>query len=370
MADSNPGVVAAPILQIPIGARAVSMGAAFTAVADDMTGMEYNPAGLALLKAYEANFQYNRGLSDQNVEYLGFGGPLPFAGLTGNGYATMGGSMLFAQNGTIQVNTTNPDGSLASSQSLNAGNDFVFTAGYAERVWDVEIRAPQNYTFHLEHFLGGSGRIIHSSLVEQYSATAYATNFGYLVRCPEQSWRAGISILNLGTKMTFISDGDKLPLTMRLGVAYDLTKLPATGQSLTLAADSAYSVYERQWHTNAGVEYSFMPMVKARLGYQFQQDLAGLTAGFGIEYQGFTIDYAWMMNSDINDTHRVGISYRFGGPGPEQRAEKRQQRIESFPQPQSMQDLNQKTPEKYELPKKPRENPPPRPGEEEPVWIY
>lgn len=368
-ADSNPGITAAPILQIPIGARAVGMGSAFTAVADDITALQYNPAGLSLLQANEANFQYNKGLVDQNIEYMAFGGPLPFRGITGSGYSTLAGSVLFGQNGTIQVNTTNADGSLAGSQSLSAGSDLVATLGYAERVWDQSFESPQ-HSLHIEHFVGISGKVIHSSLVQQYSATAYAADMGYLARSPEQGWSIGASLLNLGTKMTFISEGDPLPLTFQTGGAYKFRKLPIQGQELTVATDLDYSVYDRLWRVNTGVEYLLLPMFRARIGYQFNQDLAGLTAGFGVEFEGFTIDYAWVMNSDINDTHRVGITYRFGAVSRRERAQQRRPAIETFPAPTNMRDLERQRPEKYELPNKPRENPVPPPGEQEPVWIY
>src|SRR5208282_2888962 len=150
-ADSNPGTTAAPILQVPLGARAVGMGTAFTAVADDVSTLQYNPAGLAILQSQEANFMYIKGLADQNIEYLAYGSPLSFRGLTGSGYSTLAGSLIFNQDGTIQVNTTNPDGSFAGSQSLNAGEDIVGTLGYAEKVWDMDFQSKQ-YDFHVEHF--------------------------------------------------------------------------------------------------------------------------------------------------------------------------------------------------------------------------
>lgn len=367
---SDPGITAAPILQVPVSARAVGMGNAFTGVADDVTALQYNPAGMSLLKSQEANFQYIKGLVDQNIEYLAFGSPLPFRGFLGSGYSTLAGSIVYGQEGSIQVNTTNPDGSLAGSQTLSAGSDLVATIGYAERIWDSSFEFQQN-TFHVEHFLGVSGKIVHSTLVQQYSATAYAVDMGYFARSLEQGWSVGASVLNLGTKMTFISEGDPLPLAFRLGGAYRVSQLPKD-HALTVALDGNYDVYSHVTHINAGIEYGFMSLLKARLGYQFEQDLAGLTAGFGFDIDNFTIDYAWALNSAINDMHRIGLTYHFGQVKKEEREQPRRQKIESFPEPSNIKDLEQKTPQNYEPPKKINPNPEPAPSQQDqgPVWIY
>jgi hypothetical protein len=334
--------------------------------------LQYNPAGLSLLQSKEAHFMYLKGLEDQNVEYLAFGSPLPFSGLIGSGHSTLAGSLLLSQNGSIQVNTTNPDGSLAGSQTLSAGGDVVATVGYAEKVADTAFERVQR-SFEIQHFLGATGKFVYSSLARQYSASAWATDLGYLARFPGSGWSAGASLLNLGTKMTFIQEGDPLPLTFRVGGAYKIDKLRIQsfqGNSLTLAADLDYSVYARQWHVNSGLEYIVNEMFRARLGYQFHQDIASLTAGLGFQYQDMTIDYAWAMNTALTDTHRIGLTYRFGQVSPRARARTRQARPVEIPQPQNLKELEPQRPQTYDLPKRPRGGP--RSFEEDnlPVWIY
>ena len=59
------------VMTVGVGARAISMGGAFTAVADDATAPYYNPAGLALIKAYDVQFMYAPLLYDTTLNYIG-----------------------------------------------------------------------------------------------------------------------------------------------------------------------------------------------------------------------------------------------------------------------------------------------------------
>lgn len=371
-ATENPGTTAAPILEIPLSARAQGMAGAFTGVADDITTLEFNPAGLSLLQSKEAYALYMKGLVDQNIEYLALGSPLRWRGISGNGYSSVGGSLIFSQNGSINVNTTNPDGSLASSQTLNAGSDFVGTLGYSERVAETSIDLGPDHSLDINHFVGASGKFIHSTLATSYSASAWATDIGYLARSSDRTWGAGAALLNLGTKMKFISEGDPLPMTMRTGASYRLAHRADADEALLLSVGWDYGVYTRQWQAEGGLEGQFGQVLRARIGYQYHTDIAGLTAGFGINISGLSVDYAWSMNSDLGDTHRLGITFRFGELSPRARerdARRQRSAIESFPPPADMRDLEQQQPENYNPPKKP----PiifPNQDPNAPVWIY
>ncbi len=365
----NPGVTAVPSLQIPMGSRAMGMGAAFTAVASDISALYYNPAGLSRLNADEASASYMTGLADNTLQDFGVGGPLPFAGVTGNGYAGWGASLLWARNGTIDVNRTNPDGSFLSSQSLNAGDDVVATLGYAERVASTPLDLGDGRTLAFNHFLGISGKYIHSSLVQQYSAQTAAVDAGYLANLPDLGLSAGFSALNIGSGLKYMDVADPLPTMFRGGLAYQ--RGVSTDQQLTLAADTYYLLHERQWHVDAGLEYFMLQTFGVRLGYQFLQDSAGLTAGFGFRWhEQFLLDYAWTMSNGLADEHRFTITYRFGGVAAAARARGRQPYIdmESMPDEEHLrQGLDEKTPGVDSVP---APAPAPPASSLAPGWIY
>ncbi|MFH2204657.1 MAG: PorV/PorQ family protein [Elusimicrobiota bacterium] len=370
-AVKGPGTSAAPILQVPLGARATGMGGAFTAVADDVSTLYYNPAGLSNLNHRELSFMYQRGIEGQNMEYIAGATPIPFSGLIGEGFTSVGASLLFAQNGKMEVNRVNTDGSFLSSENISAGGDLVFTLGYSERAGEMEFRRG-GQVYRLLHLVGVNAKIIRSTLAQQYSATAMAADAGYFLYSPETRFSYGLSVLNIGTKMKYVEEGDPLPVTARTGVAYrpQLSDFGInTEQTLLAAADVDYLVIDRDWHVNFGLEYSPLRRFSLRLGYQFNQDVGGPSFGFGADWRRLRIAYGWALQSSLSDVHRLSFTYRFGRVPGYQREFRRRPYIESMPEREELQGIEDEKPQEIAPARRPRRHTPDR-QRAAPGWIY
>jgi hypothetical protein len=100
MQDPNTGLTVFPILMIPAGGEAESMGSAYTAVARDASFMEFNPAGSSVLENTELALLHNNWIADTNIEgilytrrfdKLGFGLGGKFLYVPFTGYDMWGG---------------------------------------------------------------------------------------------------------------------------------------------------------------------------------------------------------------------------------------------------------------------------------------
>src|SRR5690348_7630434 len=90
---SGPGTTAADILNIGVGARAIGMGEAYVAQADDVSSLYWNPGGLALMQERQASFMYSPMVQDITYQNAGIGIPLE------NG--AIGGSLSYLSYGNI-----------------------------------------------------------------------------------------------------------------------------------------------------------------------------------------------------------------------------------------------------------------------------
>jgi tetratricopeptide (TPR) repeat protein len=66
--DENAGLTAFPVLNVPMGGRSEGMAGAFSAVADDISFIEYNPAGSSKLSHTELALFHNNWIADTKVE--------------------------------------------------------------------------------------------------------------------------------------------------------------------------------------------------------------------------------------------------------------------------------------------------------------
>src|SRR5688572_21501094 len=94
------GTSGGSFLNIPVGARAVAMGEAYTALADDVSSLYWNPAGLAFMRQSQASFMYNPSFNDLTYHNAAAGVSLENGGI--------GASASYLSYGDIEG--FNPDG--------------------------------------------------------------------------------------------------------------------------------------------------------------------------------------------------------------------------------------------------------------------
>jgi len=69
------GTTAFQYLKADVGARTMGMGGAFAGVADDISAMRYNPAGLRMLLKPEISATHMEWIDDLRIEYFAYGRP-------------------------------------------------------------------------------------------------------------------------------------------------------------------------------------------------------------------------------------------------------------------------------------------------------
>lgn len=279
------GTTGAAFLKIGIGARALSMGSAFTAVVDDANAVNWNPASLGALKGQQVTASYNSLFQDQNQGFLAYARPLDRdRGTLGFGINYMNISDIEKRAG----DTENPDSTFGSNNYA-----LIVSCGKTGVLPDID--------------LGASLKYIRQTL-DTFTGSAVAMDLGAMLKTSVENLTVGITLQNLGTKI----GPDPLPFIAKAGAAY---KLP--GNRLCLAANVDALLSDERTYAGLGAEYWLLPQLALRAGYQFgrSQDklggIVGLGTGIGIKVDMMSVDYALVPFGDLGNTHRITIGARF-----------------------------------------------------------
>jgi hypothetical protein len=151
--------------------------------------------------------------------------------------------------------------------------------------------------------------------VSGYSGTGYAADLGVILdNCSGTT--VGASISNLLSSLSWASGyTETLPTTVKLGGTKALLD-----NSLTLAAEGDFTFSTTPMTLHCGAEYTPFSFLAVRAGVDQSASTSGdsagtvstnITAGLGINFEGFSFDYAYRHDSSLSDnmTHYFSISY-------------------------------------------------------------
>jgi long-subunit fatty acid transport protein len=279
-------------LSIGEGARPAGMGEAYTALADDVNAIYWNPAGLAAVRAREITTSYLQYLVDVNIGYAGYAFPA-FKGGVGIG-------VMYVDYGAInELTYDNPSGTLGTYRPY----DLVVTGSYGRTI---------NKRFRV----GASLKGIHED-IKGYTANAVAADAGVLYKPPVKHLIMGFTVQNCGVQTkAFVDELHSLPTAYKLGAGYGLLD-----DALKVALDYCYYGNAAS-SLNGGAEYLLNQKFAFRLGYQTRgQDLktgsntdmiTGFSAGVGARFGMFSVDYAFVPYNELGQTQRLSLSVYFG----------------------------------------------------------
>ncbi|TMQ70915.1 MAG: hypothetical protein E6K80_07055 [Candidatus Eisenbacteria bacterium] len=150
--------------------------------------------------------------------------------------------------------------------------------------------------------LGTNLKLVQQS-VEDFSAQGFGVDLGSTYQVTPMV-RVGLSIANLaGPKLKLRDVEETYPVQFRGGAAAQVLN----GRGLITAQIDQSDGLGARFH--GGIEYWLQPGLGLRVGYDDAYGTGGFTYRFAPQYE---IDYG-IADQPLGLTHRVGLSYRFGG---------------------------------------------------------
>ena len=289
--STNAGTAAFSFLKIGVGSRAVSLGGAFTGLADDESALYYNPAGLTNLEGDRVMFSYHNYIEDLQS---GFAGYIHQA----SEKTRIGGYVSYLNYGDF-IETDLSGNELGTF----GGGDFL-----------VGLTFAQKQSERLS--LGGTAKFIYEK-IQDYSATGVAVDLGVAYVGQQRVWDLGASAQNLGFQLSALGEKkQKLPISFRVGGF-----ATPRDMDLVLAGDVILPV-DNSLVFAVGGEYIQLKPLFLRLGWNSsgkdfrasdsKDKSAGLNLGLGLEYKKWRFAYAFSPAAELGDSHRITLSTGIG----------------------------------------------------------
>jgi tetratricopeptide (TPR) repeat protein len=279
------------------GNRALALGGAYVAVADDASAAVWNPAGLAL--APRKQFQITQ------TSLFGLGFSEQYASLVVPHWRWGSASLTYRRFGVDGIEGRDDRGFLYDDDLEDAESEL--SLGYAHLLADGHLSLGAAVKVQ-RHELAGhadSGLGADLGLWARPLALLGATGRG-------RDLSLGVSLRNaIEPEVKLVQDAVADPLTLRAGLAWQQPL--ARGVELLLAADLERSA-DMDARKHLGAECRLLEVLALRAG----SSDGTLTAGAGLCWQGLTVDYQYEDNP-LGDIHRMGATVSFGATVPEAR---------------------------------------------------
>jgi long-subunit fatty acid transport protein len=315
---SKKGTTAATFLSIGQGTRAIGMGSAYVAIADDPSALYWNPAGITKINGAGFIVDHTKWIADIDYNFLGMTYNL-------GGFGAIGISFTSSNIGEMKVTTIEqPDGT---------GETFKATDAAFSIAWAIQLTE--------DFSIGFNPKFVYQSIWKT-SATAVAIDMGVQYVTPFDGIILGMSISNFGTKMQLEgnsalvlydpdpnssgnngsipaylqTDSWELPVNFRVGLAYE--PIRADQHKILLAVDALH-VSDNYESVNVGGEYTFNDFFSIRGGYKslFLKDSEeSFSLGAGIKQLllgnvSVQFDYAYQDFGRLNNIQKFSVSILF-----------------------------------------------------------
>jgi len=274
------------------GARALSLGQAFTSVADDPTAVFWNPAGLEHVNQQGITLFHSNLPQGTLYDFLGFAYPTLRLGTFGFGLGRIGTGELKRRDEFVEYGTF-------------SWEEYHAFFSYAKRLpWDITAgltvrgvrRAWNNLDGEVDMGVGMDFGLLYKPII--FSSV-------YL-----RDWSFGLNMRNIFAPQVNEGVGvDVFPLNIRFGLSRKIFLFDG-GNQLNVLFDADYSE-KRDMLFHFGTEYNFKGLGMLRLGFDGRHP----TFGAGVQYSIFQIDYAFGQPAETDyfpPAHRFSLSFNFG----------------------------------------------------------
>jgi hypothetical protein len=298
--DNNAGLTTLPVLNVPMGGKAEGMAGAFSAVCDDISFIEWNPAGSAMLTNSSIAFFHNNWIADTKVESAAFSKKIRNFGFG------IAGKWLYTP-----------------FTEYGDWGDRESKGYYSEAVGTLNVA----YNFFPGYYFSGlaAGANIKGALRSMpefdeadttQSGGTFVADAGLLTRinlfkfynARDKNMSFALTLRNFGVEL----QGEPLPTTATAGIAYKPLRPILVSFDFSLPMNfQDFSLSEKPYYA-FGLSVTVTKFLAMRGGFMIKAGGSRITVGSAIELNSITFDvnYSLDLLTQLQPLNRVSVGVR------------------------------------------------------------
>jgi hypothetical protein len=173
----------------------------------------------------------------------------------------------------------------------------------------LDLGVMANYSLRItpSQYLGLNAGVLYEKLATA-SSIGLSTDLGYTWLPPIADTKLSLAIRNIGLSTKMNDEAIDLPLLADL----DLSKGISINEARLLVGASVSKPIDEELKGTVHSELSYRDLLYLRAGYRINYSGNALSAGLGIRYQNFGVDYGWADSVDeLSSIHSLALSYHF-----------------------------------------------------------
>jgi hypothetical protein len=313
--DDNAGLTAFPVLNIPLGGRAEGMAGSFSAVADDVSFLEWNPAGSSMLSKTELAFFHNNWIADTKIEGAAFASRLGDFGFAA------GAKWLYTPFTEYTMYGERASKGYYSEAVATLNGSYNFLSGYYFSGISLGINLKGAFRFVPDFSDSDDGDNKTGSRVagsgwEQSAAMAMADlgaltriNFLKFYNSREQNFSFALTFRNLGPP----AKEDPLPTVAVAGLSWKPLRPLLFSFDYSFPINMTDFDHSEQPYWAAGLAAQITGFLSMRCGLLAKRGAMRIAVGSAVELNRISVDLNYTLDllTQLTPLNRVSLGVRF-----------------------------------------------------------
>jgi tetratricopeptide (TPR) repeat protein len=315
--DDNAGLTTFPILNIPMGGRSEGMAGAFSAVSDDISFLEFNPAGSSMLEKSELAFFHNNWIADAKIEGVAYASRFGDFGLAAGTRWLYLPFTEYNYYGNRVSNGYYSEGVVVLNASYNFLSGYYFSGLSVGVNLKGAFRSMPDYADEFDNVIKGSGASQSAAMV--MADVGLLTRFNMLKGYHSREKNASVALVirNLGPPAL----EEPLPTVVSAAFSYKPIRPLTFAFDFSLPYNLKNPALSETPYGALGMSLNVTSFFSMRAGVMVKPGSSRITVGSAVSMNkiAFDINYTLDLLTQLQPLNRISLAVRFdlgdGGRG-------------------------------------------------------